>query len=285
MTQRDRRTSAEALGYPADARLLLVNADDFGMYPGINSAVARAFSEGIVRSSSLMMPCPGAAEAIRSMLDHPDIRSGVHLSIVNDIPGYRWGPIADRTTVPSLLDEDGHFFMEHRIPDLLARATITDLETEFRAQIDAAFASGINPTHLDWHCLYDGGRPDIFELTLGLARESGLALRVSGDDAVARVCSLGLPRSDHGMVDSFRLPISAKAAVYADLLRTLPPGLNEWAVHPGGGDAASRALDPNGWQVRQTDLAFLISSEARDIVHREGIILIGYDALQKAWGV
>lgn len=276
-------TANHLLGYPDDARLLLVNADDFGMYPGVNAAVVRAFEQGIVRSASLMMPCPGAADAIALLAAHPDVRVGVHLSVVNDIPGYRWGPMAPKEQVPSLLDEDGHLYMESRRAEMLATAALPDLEVEFRAQIAAALAAGLRPTHLDWHCLYDGGRPDVFDLTLGLAREHGLALRVCAPPAVGRVRALGLPAADHGMIDSFNLPLDDKAARYAELLRRLPPGLSEWAVHPGTDDDASRALDPNGWRVRHSDAAFLTSAEAREIVAQEGIVLVGYDALQPAW--
>jgi hypothetical protein len=283
MTHDPASTANRLLGYPADARLLLVNADDFGMYPGINAAVVEGFARGIVRSASLMMPCPGAAEAVRLLADHPAVRAGVHLSVLNDISGLRWGPLTPREQVPSLLDKDGHLFMEGQRAEMLARATLPDLETEFRAQIAAALAAGVRPTHFDWHCLYDGGRDDIFALTLGLAREFGVALRVWSPTAIERVRALGLPASDHGMLDSFNLPLAGKADAYADLLRALSPGLTEWAVHPGHDDPASRALDPNGWPVRASDLAFLVSPAAREIVAQEGIVLVGYDALQPAW--
>jgi chitin disaccharide deacetylase len=62
----------------------------------------------------------------------------------------------------------------------------------------------------------------------------------------------------------------------------LPAGLSEWAVHPGLGDAESQAID-SGWRVRQTDLEFLMSSEAREILRRERIIVIDYRRLQQAW--
>ncbi|MFD3943365.1 ChbG/HpnK family deacetylase [Streptomyces sp. NPDC058579] len=54
-------TSGELLGYPRDARLLIVNCDDFGMYPAINAAVIESIEEGIAASCSLMVPCPAAA--------------------------------------------------------------------------------------------------------------------------------------------------------------------------------------------------------------------------------
>ncbi|MBN1584452.1 MAG: ChbG/HpnK family deacetylase [Anaerolineae bacterium] len=48
----------QLLGYPADARLLIVNADDFGMCHAVNEAIFRALQEGIACSTSLMVPCP-----------------------------------------------------------------------------------------------------------------------------------------------------------------------------------------------------------------------------------
>jgi chitin disaccharide deacetylase len=115
-------TTAGLLGYPDDARLLLVNADDFGMYDAINAAVVRAFAEGIVRSTSLMVPCPGAAEAMRLLKENPDLPFGVHLSVVRDIAHYRWGPLAPRERVPSLLAEDGDLYPLDRMAELLTRA-------------------------------------------------------------------------------------------------------------------------------------------------------------------
>jgi chitin disaccharide deacetylase len=49
----------ELLGYPADARLLIINADDFGVYHSVNAAILHTFTDGIVRSTTLMAPAPG----------------------------------------------------------------------------------------------------------------------------------------------------------------------------------------------------------------------------------
>jgi len=67
--------TTDLLGYPPDARLLIVNADDFGMYQGINQAVNHACSEGIVQSRTLMTPCVGAAEAKEMLEANPEIPS------------------------------------------------------------------------------------------------------------------------------------------------------------------------------------------------------------------
>lgn len=96
MSQARKRATNRLLGYPDDARLLLINADDFGMYRVANEAVVRAFKEGIVRSTSLMVPCPGASESIRLLRGNPDIHFGVHLSVIRHIGGYRWGPLTPK---------------------------------------------------------------------------------------------------------------------------------------------------------------------------------------------
>lgn len=53
--------SSELLGFPADARVLIVNCDDLGMYEAINTAVIDSIERGIASSGSLMAPCPAVA--------------------------------------------------------------------------------------------------------------------------------------------------------------------------------------------------------------------------------
>ncbi len=283
MNRAHKSESNKLLGYPDDARLLLVNADDFGMYHAINDAIVRAFKEGIVQSTSLMVPCPGAPHAIQLLKDNPEIHFGVHLSVIRDIDHYRWRPLTPKERVPSLVDERGDFCSAGQMSEMLARAKRDELDMEFRAQIEAVLAAGLKPTHVDWHCLHNGGRADIFDLTLGLAKEYGLALRVASQPYIDQVQGEGLPTNEYDLLDSFTVSIDDKPARYARMLRELPVGLSEWAVHPSLGSAESRAVDPDGWQVRQTDFDFLVSPQAQEIIHEEGIMLLGYEPLQKIW--
>lgn len=102
--------SSTALGYPPDARLLIVNCDDFGMYPSINAAVVEAIEQGIASSCSLMALCPAAPDAMRRLRRRPGMAFGIHLTLVCEMPQLRWGPMTDREKVPSLLDKEGHLF-------------------------------------------------------------------------------------------------------------------------------------------------------------------------------
>ena len=178
MTQPQNSQTNRLLGYPDDARLLIINADDFGRAHACNEGILRSLKEGVVSSTTLMVPCPWALHAMQMLLDHPDISFGVHLTVISDVPLYRWGALTSREKVPSLIDEAGFFYRYERIPEFLAQVKLSELEVEFRAQIEAVLATSLKPTHLDWHCLYNGGRADIFEMTVQLAKEYGLAVRV-----------------------------------------------------------------------------------------------------------
>ena len=271
------------LGYPDDARLLIINADDFGMCHAVNAAVMRALQEGIVRSTTLMTPCPWARHAMRFLAEHPEIPFGVHLTVIADWEDYRWGPIAPRGMVPTLINPQGDFYNFDQMQTFLAQADLMQLEMEFRAQIETVLSAGLRPTHLDWHCLRLQGWDNVYEVMLRLAREYGLALRAVVPSHITRVQSLGLPANDSGFLDSYLVDPTTKAAAYADLLRHLPAGLSEWAVHPGLDTPELLTIEPQGNHVRQTDFDFLISPQAREIVQAEGIILLDYRALRDVW--
>jgi predicted glycoside hydrolase/deacetylase ChbG (UPF0249 family) len=274
--------SSELLGYAADARVLIVNGDDLGMYHAINLAIIDSIEDGIASSCSLMVPCPWALHAMRLLRQRPQIPFGIHLTLVCDTALYRWGPLTAKEKVPSLLDEAGALFTPGEAPELLARARLDEVELEFRAQIDTVVNAGLTPTHLDFHCLADGGRGDILDLTVALASEYGLAVRVWLDPGRRRLRQRGLPVIDQPFLDSFSLDIDGKSARYAQLLRDLPVGLNEWAVHPGLDNQESQAIDP-GWRVRRTDYQFLTSPEAHALLQQEGIIVIDYRPLRQVW--
>jgi len=283
MSQIHTSETNKRLGYPADARLLIINADDFGMCHATNAAIFRTLKEGIVRSTTLMVPCPWALHAMHWLRNNPDVAFGVHLTAICDGADYRWGPLSARDKVPSLIDETGYFYRFERMAEFFAQVNLDELEVEFRAQIETVLAAGLKPTHLDWHSLRIGGRTDIVEVMLRLAKEYGLALRVMGQPVIEKVQSQGLPTNDYDFLDSYMMGTVDKPARYAQLLRELPVGLSEWAVHPGLDSPELLTIEPDGNHFRQTDFDFLVSAEAREAIAQEGITLLSYEPLQAAW--
>src|SRR5436309_5252745 len=144
------RSSSELLGFAADARVLIVNCDDFGMHEAVNAGVVESIENGIARSCILMVPRPAEAQAVSLLRERPHIPFGIHLALIRDIPGYRWGPAADRADVPSLLDPDtNELYIDTPVQraTLLAEARLSEVERELRAQIDAVVYAGLAPTH------------------------------------------------------------------------------------------------------------------------------------------
>ena len=280
------RLSSELLGFAPDARVLIVSCDDFGMHDAVNAAVVESIENGIASSASLMVPCPAAANAMRLLRERPHIPFGIHLALIRDSREHRWGPAAAKADVPSLLDPNtGELYVDTpaQRTALLAEAKLTDVERELRAQIDAVVEVGLAPTHLDWHCLADGGRADILDLAMALAKEYGLAARVWLDDGRRKAREQGKPVVDNAFLDSYSISLHGKAETYARMLRDLPTGLSEWAVHPAHGDEQRQTIEPAGRQIRRSDHAFLTSPQAREILDHESITVIDYRPLQRAW--
>src|ERR1043166_5140880 len=201
------------------------------MREAVNAGVVESIENGIASSCSLTVVCPAAADAMRLLRERPHMPFGIHLSLIRDTPEYRWGPAAAKADVPSLLDPDTEeLFIDTpaQRTALLAAAKLTEVERELRAQIDAVVDVGLAPTHLDWHCLADGGRADICDLAMALSEEYGLAARVWLDDGRRKAREQGKPVVDNASLDSYSIGLHDKAETYARMLRDLPPGLTEW---------------------------------------------------------
>ena len=61
------KSTAERLGYAADARVLILNADDFGMCHDQNEGVIRGLKEGLFTSSTMMVVFSVRARSWRSL--------------------------------------------------------------------------------------------------------------------------------------------------------------------------------------------------------------------------
>ena len=195
---------------------------------------------------------------------------------------YRWRPLTSPDKIPTLIDHEGFFPLETEKPALLARAKVKELEIEWRAQIESGIAQGLHPTQLDSHCNIHDARADIFDLSVRLAREYGLALRVHQREFIPSLKKQNLPVIDHTDLDSFDLPTAGKSQRYARMLHELPTGISEWAIHCARGTAELRTINPR-WRVRAADYAFFNSPECRQIIAHEGIQVISYEKLQPYW--
>ncbi len=154
---------------------LIIRSDDAGMSHSVNMALERLIESGLPVSVSVMFPTPWYQETVEILKRHPEVSAGIHLTLNSEWKDYRWGPVAGRGTVPTLVDSNGYFFSSSA--DLQANgATLRDIETELRAQIDRALKSGLRIDYVDYHMGTLTRYPEYRELTERLAREFGFGM-------------------------------------------------------------------------------------------------------------
>ncbi len=122
--------------------LLIINADDFGLTPGINRGILRAFTRGALTSATIMANGTAWREAVESARSHPGLGVGVHLNLTS------LRPVLPPEQVPSLVDKKGKFRRQFWRLGFVSKAQV---RLEWRAQIRRLVDAGLKPTHLDSH--------------------------------------------------------------------------------------------------------------------------------------
>lgn len=285
------RTLAERLGYPADAKLLIVHADDLGMSHSVNVATLKAFETGLVNSGSIMVPCPWLSEIATYARANPQADLGLHLTLTSEWTHFRWGPVTSRDRVASLLDKDGYFRLSES--EAAKYADPKEVEQEIRGQIEKAKAMGIVPTHLDSHMgtLYQSKA--LFDVFLRVAREYKLPVRVAREwGARAEYLQSSLNPNDV-FIDRV-LDINPSVApqdwakFYSDAIRNLQPGVTEVVIHLAhdDGEMQGATFDHPNWGAawRQRDFEFFTSDAFRKLLEENKIKLITWREIGKLIG-
>jgi predicted glycoside hydrolase/deacetylase ChbG (UPF0249 family) len=266
----------------AAAIRLVVNADDFGMSPGISRGILRAHREGIVTSTSVLGNCGDFDDERALLADAPELGVGVHLALVGR------GPIADPATVPSLLTAGGRF--HERGAEFIAAWTkrkidAGDVEREFEAQVARVRDAGIKIDHLDTHH-HLGFLPIVGRSVEAVARRHGIeAMRSAIETPTlswvtdprrglkAGVLTglgwlmrrqLGARRhsaQSWGYVESGRLD----EVRVLEIIGRLGPGAHELICHPG--EDSTSFYDYTG------ELQALTSAKVRRALHQRSVTL------------
>lgn len=260
------RTSGTA-GRRPGSRLVIFNADDFGLTAATNAGIIGAHRRGPVRCASLMVTTPGFADAVALARDHPRLDLGVHLALTGVSPAL---PPAQ---IPSLVGRGGRF---PRLGSWVGRALggslrPEEVRAELAAQLARALATGLRFTHLDGHH-HVHVFPTVAPVVATLAREQGIPVvrRIAGRAGIReggpkRRFLEGLDRRAGGAYDHARLSradafrgfvFPTSLVGWRDFIAALPPGVTETMCHPGLTDAGVRDLDPYV-EAREVELRWL----------------------------
>ena len=79
-----KKNLAERLGYPKDAKLVIIHSDDLGVSHSENAASIMAMEKGSVSSASIMVPCPWFSEIAAYAQSHPAADLGLHITLTSE---------------------------------------------------------------------------------------------------------------------------------------------------------------------------------------------------------
>ncbi|MEO6526742.1 MAG: ChbG/HpnK family deacetylase [Gemmatimonadaceae bacterium] len=274
-------------------RLLVVNADDLGLAPGVNRGILEVHLAGTLSSASMMVNTPAFAEAVEMVRTKaPRLGVGLHLNLLSG---------ESLSEAPSLIDPATGCF--HALDALATRALAGLVDADdVRRECDAQFAAlkgvGITPTHVDSH-RHAHVLPGILPAVVASARDAGVHIvrrpldHPSLQDPIAGAKMLVLHASWraalHGVLPAHREPlaraphfrgIALQGAVDVRerllvLLDQLPRGATEIMLHPGYDDEVLAAHDPYRHE-REVEVAALTHRAVRERIESDDIRLVHF---------
>jgi predicted glycoside hydrolase/deacetylase ChbG (UPF0249 family) len=264
---------------------LIVHADDFGLCASVNRATIAALESEAISSASVMAPCDYFEPAVNYAARHPEMDIGLHLTVTSEWPAKRWGPVAEREKVPSLIDEDGCFYADADV--MSERARPEEVYIELKAQMERALAMGMKPTHVDTHMFALFYNDALHSVYRQVAQEHGLAfLAPSGPSFSKRTVRKEEMLVRALLTASPEIPAVEWTAAYVRSVGALYAPVTQINVHLGFDDSELRDITggdtPWGAAWRQRDLAAVESEEFRRAVRSDGVVLTRWRELARA---
>ena len=279
-------TLAERLGYHATDKILIVNGDDVGMCHAANTATIECMEKGLMRSATIMVPCPWFSEIADYARKNPGKDFGVHLCHTSEWGKYRWGPVADREKVPGLIDADGYLW--RGVEDVYSHAKPEEALIEGRAQIKKALAAGIAVTHFDSHMGTLQLNPAYMKVYLQLAVEFDLPVRMASQQTMTRFgqpglrdefAARGIVFPDYFVYEELKNLKGNVKSFWLDMVRNIKPGVTELYIHAALPTDELKAIT-GSWPTRSEEYeVFTNNEEMKNLIAEQKIILIGFRPL------
>lgn len=277
---------------------LILNADDFGLSPGVNRAVETAWREGLLTQASMMTGAAAFDEAVDIAHRNKGLQIGLHLTLVQGTP------VLPPEQIPGLVADNGNFPdnpMAVGIRLFFDRGLRQQLKAEIEAQILKLRTTGLPFSHIDGH-LNIQMHPTVFELLCELMPVHGItSFRITSESLrknlaynKRRLLGKTTERLVFGLLSNHARPYLQKLGIgYADEIRglynsgqideayllsaikNLQPGLTELYLHPGclpDAEITRRMPDYH----HEDELYALTSPLVRKALQKADVVLCNY---------
>lgn len=281
---------AQKLGYPADARLLIIHADDLGLAYSENAATISAWEQKGINSASVMVLTPWFPEIARYAMENPEFDLGLHLTLTSEWHSYKWNGVSPSNEISSLLTEKDYFYST--VAEVVEHANPADIEKEIRAQVERILDFGLNPTHIDSHMGTLFSHPDFFEIYLKVGKEYEIPVLIpdnwlengifSDEKHTHQMCKLAEEYPVHIQQVVMLDPQTSADDwfnAYDQSIKNLAPGLHQILLHPAYNNAEMQLItrDYNhnfdaAW--RQRDYDYFTSQRLKSLLEEEKIQLV-----------
>jgi len=286
--------------YNSAVRRLIVNADDFGLTPGVNRAIIEAHSGGIVSSATLMANATAFDDAVQLAKATPNLGVGCHIVLVDGTP------LSDSRRVPTLIGGTDSQFEKSigafAFRTVRGKIKPDEIQTEAVAQIQKVQAAGVAISHIDTH-KHTHIFPRILVPLLKAAKACGVKAirnpfgRVAFSELATRPKLwkrygqlmllnpfarqfLQSVQSEGILTPDGCLGVAATGvldeALFQSIVENLPEGTWEFVTHPGYNDSDLDRVATRLRQSRERELRLLTSPGVREDLARQGIELISY---------
>jgi hopanoid biosynthesis associated protein HpnK len=282
-------------------RRLILNADDLGLTPGVNRAIAEGFDAGILTSATLMAGAPAFDEAVKLAAARPGLGVGCHVVLVDGRP-LSGSP---RTLVAPGATSFRSGIAEFAWQAIRSRFDAEEIAAEALAQFRKVRQAGIALTHFDSH-KHTHMFPQVLRPLLQAAKECGIRalrnpfapIRAIALSSIARRPRLwvryGEVRLLRGFASRFERAVrdaglkttqgtfgviatgALDAGLFQEVLRCIPEGDWEFVFHPGYADADLARAGTRLRTSRETELRLLTSPDSRRLLDDLGIARITF---------
>ncbi|MGB7605146.1 MAG: chitin disaccharide deacetylase [Lutisporaceae bacterium] len=247
---------------------LIINADDFGLTKGCNKGIVKAFKEGLVTDTTVMINMKDGLDAINIAKSNGINRIGLHLNLTCG------KPVLAAEQVRSLINYEELLYKRESL--IHPHMNLKEAESELWAQVEKFTETGMALTHIDSHHhihIYEG----LTEIFIDIAKQLKVPLRQTGEVMKEKIIARGVKTTDYFTSEFYDRGVSMENI--CKILDRYDNGVLEIMTHPAMlDDELLRKSSYN--RLRSKELEILTSKFLREYINDRKIELISFKDLR-----